>query len=344
MAKSSMATETRSAEAPRRPPMTVTGLLMVALLVCVAGLRWRVGVDFDQYAYSYENEYRLLHLSDLSVWQEPGIRLIAIAAARFHDDAATMFFIAALVTVGLTVVTIYRNARSLPLAIALYIVTSTWQGSFNGVRQYLACAVVFAGHRLILQRRLRAYAAVVGVAFLFHVSAVVLILLYWVPRRRLPVATVVVLVVAALLSVNLYPYFAEFVDSIRGAGYTEHAYFTERVSILRVLAALGPALVYLLLTDRQVLSERGHFYGNIMIIHAATFVSAAQSAYVARLTLYTAVFIALAVPELLNMRSARINSVVAMFALALYSVFWYLETSGVSALANFQWVFSRSIG
>lgn len=322
---------------PRR--LTLAGLSVIAILVAVAGLRWRVGVDFAQYADSYERRYSLVGWSDLRPWSEPGIQAIAIVSRHVRDDPSTMFFLASLITVGLTVWTFYRNTTYFSLAVALYILTSTWQGSFNGVRQYLACAIVFAGHRLIVDRRFRRFALVVGLAFLCHVSAAVLLLLYWVPRAKLSAPTIISMLLTAAVAVNLYPIFGEILDSVRGEGYSDVGYFTEQVSPFRIALAFVPAAVYLLFSDREKLTSRGHFYGNMMIVHAVVFLSAYGSAYVARLAIYTGVFVPLALAELLPTRNRSLRRLLIFGILGAYAVFWYLETSATPALANFRWAF-----
>ena len=39
----------------------------------------------------------------------------------------------------------------------LYIFIGAWHGSFNGMRQYLAAAILFSGHRFIKERKFKEY-------------------------------------------------------------------------------------------------------------------------------------------------------------------------------------------
>jgi hypothetical protein len=273
--------------------------------------------------------------------EEPGLRIMAKLGSAFYDDPAVMFAAAAAVTVGLTTWTIYQSVSNFPLAICLYVLSASWQGSFNGVRQFLACAIVFAGHRFILERRFTSYLAVVLFAALFHISALVLVLLYWVPRRQLGAAAIVLLFGAALIAVNSYGYLGEVVGTIKEDDIAASSYFLQEISPFRILLAFLPSMIYLCLTRRDLLAGPGHFYANIMYVHGLVMLAAVNSAYIARFAIYTGVYISVAIPALLNMRDRRDRALVGLAVLCVYGAFWFHETSTTSALSPFHWLWER---
>ncbi|MCX6399592.1 MAG: EpsG family protein [Propionibacteriales bacterium] len=325
------------------PPISAPGILLLAsasVLTFMAALRWRVGTDFG----NYENLYPLYVATpraEMGIFDEPGIRVIAKIAHATRDDPATMFAIAAVITVGLTIWTIFRSTDRPALAIYLYIACASWQGSFNGIRQYLACAVLFAGHQLILQRRFRPYVLVVFLAMLFHVSAIVMLLLYWVPRRPLRPAGTLLLVGVAFLALNSYEVFGQLVDAIKDDDTSAAAYFVEQINPLRIAIAFAPCVVFLLFAKKDELTERASFYSNIMLIHAVVLVASLNSAYVARFSIYTLVYVAVALPAILG-ATGRNRSLLTLLAVGGFAAFWYLETTSQPALIPFQWVMSRS--
>lgn len=327
---------------PRRMGRASFGVLAAgAVLVAVAAFRWRVGVDYWQYELSYQ-DYTRLSWGDLDLLHEPGIRVIAKLCAAVNDDPATMFAVASILTVGLTVYTICRNAQSVPLALLLYILAGAWQGSFNGVRQYLACAIVFAGHKFIIERRLSPYVATVLVASLFHISALAMLLAYWIPRRRLRLAQAILLLVVAAIAVNSYAFIGQAVDAIKGTdAIASSEYFSEQVSPLRVMVAFAPSLLYLALTVKERLSPKENFYANMMFLYGVIMLSSAGSAYVARFGVYTGVFVPLAVPALINMEDRRVRTLITLIVVTCYAIFWYNDTASVAALSHYRSVFDR---
>jgi hypothetical protein len=326
---------------PRRTAINhAFALLAAAVLIGFAAVRWRIGTDYRQYEHDYVDYVRTPG-SEMGFFDEPGIRVIAKIAARVHDDPTTMFAIASVITVGLTVYTIYKNTSALPLALLLYVLAETWQGSFNGVRQYLACAVVFAGHRFIIDRRFWRYLLVVLVAMLFHISAAIMLLAYLIPRRQLRPIAVLALMLVAAFAVNFYAQLGDVIDAVKGSDVSGGSYFAREVNPFRILLAFAPSVMYLLFTQRKNLSATGHFYANMMFINGVVFLAAAGSAYLARFGIYTSVFIALALPEMLNSRERSFRTVLILAVIALYGVFWYLDTSHVTSLNPYRSLFDR---
>lgn len=132
-----------------RKPQKVVAFLMVAILALVAGLRYNVGTDY----YNYYSSYNSFKEASLQIYDEPGIKIIARIASKIYDDPGTMMFLAAVITVVLMTVTIIRNSEMYWLSIILYIFLCCWHGCFNGVRQYLAAAILFAGHFFIKEQK-----------------------------------------------------------------------------------------------------------------------------------------------------------------------------------------------
>lgn len=328
---------TRSRHATTVPFAISVGVVLVAM----AALRWRRGTDYWVYENNYDTEYTLLPWSQMRVFEEPGIRAVAKVAQWIYDDPVTMFALASLITVGLTTWTIYRSTTNFPLAIYLYVVSTAWQGSFNGVRQYVACAILFAGHRLILERRFLPYLGVVFLASLFHVSAWVALALYWLPRRQMRPLQTVLLLVGALVLLNAYSLLGEVFNTVKESDISGGSYFEEQINPLRILVALAPVALYLLFTQREKLSEAGSFYANVMYLHALVLIAAFNSAYVARFSIYTGVYIAVALPALLNMENRKLRALLTLVVVVGYGGFWYLETSGHSDLNPYRSVFER---
>jgi transmembrane protein EpsG len=341
----------RRADPPARPGGDLTASrLLAALLACASGLvlvavgalRWRVGTDYWTYAATFPS-FMATRWSDLGLLDEPGLTAIAKVGAQVRYDYAMMFAIAAAVTIGLTVRTIYTSSSAFALSILLYALIGSWQGSFNGVRQYLACAVIFAAHRFVIERRLAAYVFAIALAALFHLSALAMLSLYLVPRTRLGLVRGLLLLLGAVASLHAYSYFFELVEAIKEPtlSVAESSYAMESVNPLRVLLAFVPVVFFLAFTEKATLSPRDYFYCNMVIVNAAVALAGSGSAYISRFSIYTSIFLVLAIPAMLNMRDRRERALGSLGFIATYSVFWFLETTQTAALANFHWVFDR---
>ena len=340
---SAEATMPRRREAVRRKQARFLAFLAGSVLALVGALRWRVGTDY----WTYElliGEYAKVPISEYGLLNEPGMKMLSRVGALITPDYALVLAAAAVITTGLTIRTTYRFSPYFGLSLVLFVLTGPWTTSFNAVRQYLACAIVFAGHGFILERRFVPYVFAIVAATIFHVSALLLILLYFVPRRRLTFVGAMTVLTCALLATLAYRYMGEIVTLFRGdlsVSQQGDSYFTEQVNLLRILAALAPVLFYAFVTSKSTLSKQDHFYVYMLLLNAAVMVASIGSAYVARLALYTGLFVCIALPRILRPESRVVRSLAILIMLPLYFAFWYIDTSQVPNLANFQWIFQR---
>ena len=170
--------------------------LVAAVLIFVAGFRYRVGADYMAYYSGYTGFLNDL-LNDIRNIDEPGYGVLVWIATRFYDDGAAGIFIASFVTISLPLYVIYSHSDNLLLPTLLYIIMGCWDGSFNGVRQYLAAAVLFCGYEALKEKNLSKYCIIVLIAFLFHRSAIVFVILYFIVNREINAPNIIFLFVAA---------------------------------------------------------------------------------------------------------------------------------------------------
>lgn len=311
------------------------------ILALVNGLRFRVGTDYGAYANNYPLYARDLRES-LGLLSEPGIRAIAWLSKQIHDDYATMMLLSALAIVGLSVWTIARSSDSITMGLMLYILAGSWHGSFNGIRQHLAAAIVFAGHRFIVERRLVPYLLMVTLAGLFHVSAFAFFLLYFVPQRRLRAPALFLLLGVAVAALYSSDAIIAAIETVTEDDYTGQAYIFNQVNWLRIAVAVVPVALYFL---RAVdFSSREWFYRNIAIVHAAVMVAVSGSTYLARFGIYTTAFLPLFIPQLVKFEDRGLTIVARLAVLLLFAYYWYSAVAPSGALNNFQWVFQRPEG
>lgn len=317
--------------------------LTAAILICVAGLRYRTGTDYAQYDSNY-SAYLKEWWNALIQYKEPGIGIISKVASLIYNDSSTMFFIASAITVGLSVITISKHSNMFAFSILLYILMGNWVGSFNGVRQYLASAIIFAGHRYIVERKFIKYLFVVLVAGAFHVSALVFVLLYFVPLKKLSFIKIASLFAGSILLLVSYGYIFSFVGILTDSNIDVenlNAYAASSVKFLRIAVAFAPLFLYFILKKKSAMKNEEWFYINVIFVNAALMLAASQSAYLARVGIYTNIFLALSLPKLLNLQDKKMGLLIKFLITFLYSIYWYIEVSGGNTLNNFKWIFSQ---
>ncbi|WP_448710960.1 EpsG family protein [Microbacterium profundi] len=325
---------------PRR--LTFGAVMVIAVLAGVSALRWRVGTDYWTYDNIFDRYVEELPES-FTLVGEPGLRLLAWLSDAAGAGSAGMFALAAIVTMALIVRTLWRWSPAFAFSIAILIVSGVWHGSFNGIRQYLACAILFAGHRYIIDRKPIRWAFVVLIATFFHVSALVALLMYFVPTKRTSFPIQLAVFALGLVGMFGFASIIEFVEAFTGdEGLAEGSYVNQSVSLLRIAFAFVPIALYWVFKNRTAVAEtNAWFYVNMLAVYAATYLASANSAYIARFAIYSAPFLAMALVSITAVSNPKERALIRGVLLCLFAIFMYVDIAGVSNLSNFQWIFNR---
>lgn len=306
-----------------------------AILMVVAALRWRVGTDFMAYINNYDL-YKDTFLDDLKSFDEPGIKGLALAVSFVRDDPKVFVAVAAAITIGMMLGVITRYSVAIGMSYLLFVFVGAWHGTFNGVRQYFAAAIILAGHRFIVNKKFIGFAVIVALAASFHISALAMALLFLVPNRQLGPRMILLLAgsaVALLYASDAVLEAAEFVKE----DLTITSYVTTGINPLRIAVAVAPVLFY---WTRGVRTEADGewFYRNMAIVHGAVMFAVSWSAYLGRFGIYTTVFLPLVIPRLIDLPDRRLTAFLRAGIILLYAAYWYVEVSGSAALRDFKFI------
>ena len=312
--------------------------VIICILVSVAGLRYYVGTDYGAY-YSLDGAFDLSER--IKHFDEPGLALIQAVILWFTDDPAVAIFVYSAITIVLSLRISYRLTDEYLFFTLLFIFSGCWHVSFNGVRQCLAAAILFAGHRYIYNKCFWKYLITVFIASCFHISAVVMLLLYFILNNRFSFWNILALVGGTMLLTANYDTIFSFVGLLKDETVVLDVYATTTVNTLRVLVYCVPAVVVIILYSNNRPSREDTFYINALVVNAAAMLAASNSAYLARISIYTNLFTPIALCKLLKFKNRKQEIAIRMIVAVLYALFWYVEVSGSSSLSPFKWVFQR---
>lgn len=311
------------------------------VLIMAAGCRYYVGTDYGAY-YHGLSTYGDRLWDSIKEYDEPGLPVLASIIRLFTSDGTYLVFVCSSITIGLFLFTVYKNESSYVMASLLFIFIGIWHGSFNGVRQYLAAGILFAGHRYIYDRKLWKYFVTVFFATCFHLSAVVMVVLYFLLRNKLTVRNIILLIVGTVIVSANYDAIFSLIGLLKvsdTAGQT--AYATAVVNTFRILVACAPAIFCLFIYQQKELTKEQTFYINALIVHGAAMVAASNSAYLARIGIYTSPFAVVGIPKLIHFNSQRIEKLVRIGIVLFYAAYWYIDIKGSSTLREFHWIWER---
>lgn len=315
-------------------------IMAVSVLIIIAGLRYHTGTDYWQYernAYGYSQDV----WNSIITYNEPGIRILAKIGYLFNNDnpAPVMFFLASALTIGLFCRTIYKYSDELCFPLMLFVLLGCWTDSFNGVRQYLASAVFFCSIPYLQSRKLIKYLLVIFIASLFHKSILFLIPIYFLTNRRIDWKNLLLIIFSTGVILIAFNTFTAYVASFMEVSAESH-YFTLNVNILRVLAGCAPGILFWIFYHNTEIDFERTTYINLMMIHAAFWAISSQSAYLARVCMYTTPFLTVGMTRTSQLMSNSTRKIVRFVMIVLYFVFWIYEINKSSNLRAYHWILS----
>lgn len=323
-------------------PETVAAFLISAALTFTSALRYRVGTDYWAY-YLWkvptwaEIRNRMLH------FQEPAFALLVKLSRLVWNDGQSVIFVSALITVVLFCLTIYKFSPMYLASMLLYIFTTAWQGSFNGIRFYIASAILFAGHQYILKKQFLKYCLVVFIASLFHVTALVMIIPYFIFNRKADLTQLLIMTAGSLILRFSYDEIFQLLGTIRGKVFDVQGdiYYSGSVNIFRILITFIPIAIFIFLCRKEGITPEQNFYLNAAFFNAFCMLAGIGSRYLARFGHYTNAVVIISYAYIFQLIDDEKTRKIVIFAVMTMYLLYWLYSVRAEGISTFRWIFQR---
>lgn len=217
----------RLKESARAFLFTIFALPLLSLL---SGLRYNVGVDFQE----YERIFELVRTSDFN--SAPLINLLVKFFSYFTESNLPIFLVLSISTTYLFLNFIFKYSKDHFVSLLLFLCFGGFYlASFNHVRQLLAVSIFLFSIRFILDRKFTKYLICICLASLAHYSALLLLPFFYIVKLKFSFRSVVLILlfyVVALGSAEL------FIQMSPYAVYLERVVVNERNFLLTSLFIL----------------------------------------------------------------------------------------------------------
>ncbi len=312
--------------------------LATAVLIFVSGFRYYVGADFGAY-YKFAYNYAPNWLSALKELDEPGFPVLGAIIKLFTTDGAAFIFITAAFTMTSILAITFKYIDTYLFSALLFIFTGIWHGSFNGVRQFFAAAIICLGHRLILDKKLFKYLLCVFIAFLFHKSAIIMAVPYFMLRGKVNLRNILLLTIGSIVLLYNYEFIFSLFGGLKESEFIieEGSYYLNQVNILRVLVCIVPAVFCLFIYMKSEKTKEKTFYLNCLILYALLSVIGMNSPYISRINIYLLVLVPLAMGKLVEFKDKNTEIIVKIGIIVLFFFFWRYDLLKSSAVYRFIW-------
>ena len=309
-------------------------------LIFVSGFRYKSGTDYGTYSLIYGNTPNY-NINESSEW---GFLLLCKILYGISQNPQIMFLVTSIIINVLIVYGVMKYSIKFELSMYLYITTFCYYSTFNGIRQWIASAILFMGYKYILNRNWKRYFIIVLIAYIFHNSALIMIPLYFIVNRKFTSKNTLYLILIFALSYVFFDSFlATLFDFLQGTRYEHYETgmkeWQEGGSMLRVLVYSLPILVIFVFRKNFKLDKNYelNILMNLCLMSVLFMLLGTKHVFFVRLNLYFDIYYVLLLPMLTKTSDKKFNAFIYYSILICYFAFSYkLLTLGDSNIIPYK--------
>lgn len=294
-------------------------------LITVAGLRNNIG---DTYLYMHSYQITDYSWSFVLQSDDMAFNIFQLLLKELTPDPQLMIFLTALITNALIIIVFVQYSRMIELTLYAYITTGAFIVSMNGIRQYLAAAMVFAATKALLEGKWKIYFPIVLFASFFHQSALIMIPIYFLVRRKAWTFSSMLMIGAAILIIVGFNYFSSAMFAvIENTQYSEYTSFQAGgANVLRVIVYMVP--MFLAFLGREKLSRifpQSDMIVNLSLVGTVIMIISTQNWIFARLGIYFTLYHLILLGWIVKLFREREQRFVYIAFVAFYFIYFYYE-------------------
>ncbi|MFS0822740.1 EpsG family protein [Bacillus sp. 1P02SD] len=299
--------------------------IAIIILIIISGLRNNVG---DTSAYMHSYEMNKFDWKNIDYSGDFGFHIYQILLQKLSDDSQILVFFTALLTNLFIGVTLYKYSRLIDLSLYVYITSGMFLVSMNGIRQYLAASIIFLSTKYILSGEWWKYFLVVIFSATIHKSALIMIPIYFIIRRKAWTKITIVLLISAIFIVLSFNQFTELLFTvIEDTQYGQYSDFDgEGANVLRVLVNSAPLIIAFVGREklRQIFPNSDYIV-NLSLLSLIFMIVATQNWIFARFGIYFGIYNLILMSWIIKVINKRGQKFIYYAILVCYFIYFYFE-------------------
>ena len=305
-----------------------------AVLIFVSGFRENVGDTV-----TYRNLFKKVPANFISFVKHPTIKddsgfyaIVAFIKQFISNDSQTVLLCLAIITVGLIFLTYYKNTDMIEMAVFLFITSGCYLVTMNGLRQYLASAILFFCFFMIHKRQWQFYLPIVLLCSRIHQSALIFLILYFIVDNPAWGNTTKWIVFIGVFLFVTYPITGPMLANILGE--TQYGNYKEALisngagaNMLRVLVMSVPVVLSYL--GKDYLRGKEKYYNivvNFSVINLIAILLATKFWIYARFNMYFSVYMVLLLIWCIRyLFDEKNEKLVYLMCMGCYTIYYFYE-------------------
>lgn len=242
---------------------------LFVILTFFAGFRWDVGIDWPAYMDVFGG-----NIIETASWlerMEPanlGLKILLLLNGL--EDGGYYLWLMAFITMFFFFYSIRQYSLSPFLSVVLFVGFGMYFDLMNGVRQYAAISIVVFSWQYLFDKKLIRYILVVFIASLFHMSALIMLPVYFICNMRInkkylllfAIISIPLSFVISSLLIGFVSMFAQY----ETYGDTEFVVANNPLSILRVLFPLSLFAIIIKIYGKLMITRKTRILTNLSLL------------------------------------------------------------------------------
>lgn len=307
-------------------PNKILAAVAATSLILVSGLRNNIG---DTFFYMHGFEVNKYEWNTIAQQKDMGFSILQMLLKQITEDPQILLITTALVTNMLIAIVMYKYSRLFELSMYVYITSGAFVVSMNGLRQFLAAAIVFAATKALFDGKWKIYMPVVLFAAVFHQSALVMLPLYFIVRRKAWTGTTIGLLFIAIMIVMGFNQFSDLLfKAIQGTQYAHYQNFEEGgASVIRVIVYAIPLIIAFIGREKlRYLFPNSDILANLSVIGIVLMIISTQNWIFARMTIYFNLYQLILIGWIVKVFREKDQKFIYLAILVFYLLFFYFES------------------
>lgn len=257
--------------------------------------------------YAYGDTVTYIGLFDKAMPMEQCLEVFSIGSewlfqfymsfihTHISTDPRIFLEITSFITIFPLMYFLYNYSGDMKFAFYLFVMAGCWDHSLNGMRQYLATALIVAAFPLLAKRKWYLFLPIVFIVAQIHTSAYIFFILYLISNTeacgKVTKAILIIgvfIVITSPLTGNIIDGFIS--DTVYGDKYSGNEW-SNSINIFRILVSTVP--IVLAFINKEVMKDKYKYYNtvfNMALFYTIFTMAGVFSAVYARFNLYFEVF------------------------------------------------------
>ena len=322
------------------PNQSSMKLFFILLFFMLALRSIDVGRDLDNYRHIFNSFSEDSWAKIFSNTEEMSFAILNKLISVFTSNFQWVMIICAVITIiPIGYIYIHENENSM-LTISLFITMSTFIMLFSGIRQSIAIALGMIAYQMTKKKKLIPFLLISLLAFTFHRSAFMLIIMYPVYHAKIDKKKLllVIPILGAVIVFNkqIFAFLASWISD----WYTTTVSNTGAYTMLILFAAF---LVFsFLIPDDSLLDKEIIGLRNFLILSLFIQMFAPLNYLAMRMNYYYIIFIPLLIPKIVNRSSSRWKrvAVVSQYIMIIFFLsYFFISAPRTNSLDTFPYHF-----